>query len=101
MNDLELDQLLKETNISDLPDASFQRDVWFRIEAAESNGWKPRVNRILERFLGVFALPPVAVATCTAMIAVGAWFGLEAGNSSPAGKVAYVQSISPFAQTHR
>jgi hypothetical protein len=101
MNDSELDQLLKDTNATVPLPADFQRDVWFRIEAAEANGWKPRANRMLERFLGFFALPPVAVATCTAMVMVGAWFGLESGKPGPAGQVAYVRSISPFAQAHR
>lgn len=101
MNDLELDQLLKETDSFGIPPASFQRDVWIRIKATESSGWKPRAIRHLERFFGVFALPPVAVATCTAMIALGVWIGIESADSKADGKVAYVESISPFAQTHR
>jgi hypothetical protein len=99
MNDSELDQLLKAAGTPAQPAAGFQRDVWFRIQAAETNGWKPRLDGILERFLGLFALPPVAIATCAVMVLGGAWFGLESGKSNPTGELSYVQSISPFAQT--
>ena len=101
MNDSELDQLLKDTHATVPLPADFQRDVWFRIEAAEANGWKPRASRALERLLGFFALPPVAVATCTAMVAVGAWFGLQPQGSSQPSEIAYAQSVSPFAHNHR
>ncbi len=101
MNDSELDQLLKDTDATVPLPADFQRDVWFRIEAAEANGWKPRASRTLERILGFFALPPVAATTCTAMVIVGVWLGLDVGKPGPAGEVAYVRSISPFAHTHR
>lgn len=101
MKDSELDQLLKAAGTPDQTTAGFQRDVWSRIEAAETNGWRRGLDRIVGRFLEFFALPPVAVATCAAMVITGAWFGLESGKSNPAGEVRYVQSISPFAQSYR
>ena len=101
MNDSRLDQLLRSAGTPIQTAEGFQRDVWFRIEAAETQGFKPRIDEILERFLGFFALPPVAITTCAAMVIVGAWFGLEAGKSNPAGEVSYVQSISPFFKPHR
>jgi hypothetical protein len=101
MNDSELDRLLKAANTPAMPPAGFQHDVWSRIEAEEMNDWKNRASRMMERFLGFFALPPVAVATCTAMVLAGVWFGMAAGKPGPAGEVAYVQSISPFAHAHR
>lgn len=101
MNDFDLDQLLKD-GAAPLPvPAGFQRDVWLRIETAEASAWQPRAARLLERLFGVFALPPVAVATCTAMVAVGAWFGLQPRNDQPPSEVAYIQSVSPFAHLHR
>ena len=101
MNDSELDQLLKGCG-SPLPvPAGFVRDVWLRVEAAESAAWEPRAFHLLERWLGVFGLPPVAVATCTAMVVAGAWFGLNPAASNPPTEVAYIQSVSPFAHTHR
>lgn len=101
MNDSELDQLLKAAGTPAMPPADFQREVWFRIEAEESDGWKTRMNRILERMLGCFALPSVAVATCSVMVVVGIWFGMKSGDAKPNGEFAYVQSISPFAQSYR
>lgn len=100
MNDSQLDQLLKDACPPVAPPQDFQRDVWLRIAATETIGWKPRVALILERFLGVFTLPPVAVATCTAMVALGAWCGLQSDHPTPSGDVTYIQSVSPFAH-HR
>lgn len=99
MKDSELDQLLRAVNASVVPPASFERDVWSRIEATESSRGLFRVN--LERFFGFFALPSVAAATCAAMVMAGVWLGLDSQGSSPVGDVAYLQSISPFAHNHR
>jgi hypothetical protein len=101
MNDTELDHLLKAARTPAIPPSGFQRDVWLRIEAAESNGCKPRVNRMLEVFLGFFAMPPVALATCAAMVLIGAWFGMQPQDTGRSGETAYVQSISPFAHNPR
>jgi hypothetical protein len=99
MKDSELDQLLKASNVSAPLPAGFERDVWSRIEALESDRGLFRTS--LERFLEFFALPPVAAATCAVMVATGAWLGLNSQASNPAGDVAYLQSISPFAHNHR
>ena len=101
MNDSELDQLLKSMRTTVTPHAGFQREVWLRIDAAEAVSWKPRFKGIAERFFNWLALPPVAVATCSVMFAAGIWTGLESTNPASQGKMAYVQSISPFARTHR
>ena len=100
MNDSELDQLLKTCDTSATVPAGFTRDVWSRIEAAELTDWKPRADRMLDRVLGLFALPPVAVATCTAMVVLGAWLGLQPASSNPSTEVSYIQSVSPFAHNH-
>lgn len=101
MNDAELDRLLESTQTSVTPHVGFQREVWLRIEAAEAKAWKPSLTLIAERFFNWLALPPVALATCSVMLAAGIWTGLESGNPAPQGEMAYIQSISPFAQTHR
>ena len=101
MNDSELDRLLESTRTSVTPHAGFQREVWLRIEAAEAMAWKPRLKRAVERFFNWLTLPPVALATCAVMLAAGIWTGLESANPAPQGEMAYIQSISPFAQTHR
>lgn len=101
MNDSELDQLLQATSANVPLPTGFQREVWSRIETADADALKPRISRFIERFLGYFALPPVAVATCTAMVLAGAWFGLQSKDAAPVDKLAYIESISPFAHTHR
>jgi hypothetical protein len=101
MNDSELDQILGRAETTVTPDAAFQSEVWRRIEAVEANAWKPRLNHLTERFFNWLALPPVALATCSVMLAAGVWTGLASGNPPPEGEMTYIQSISPFAQTHR
>ncbi|MEI6177332.1 MAG: hypothetical protein WCS43_10600 [Verrucomicrobiota bacterium] len=99
MKDSELDQLLRASNVSVPLPSGFESDVWSRIESLESNRGLFRTS--LEHFLGFFALPPVAAATCAVMVVTGAWLGLHSQVSSPTGDVAYLQSISPFAHNHR
>lgn len=101
MNDSELDRLLESAQTSVTPHDGFQSDVWLSIEAAEARVWKPRHNLIAERFFNWLALPPVALATCFVMLAAGVWAGLESGNPTARDEMDYIQSISPFAQTHR
>lgn len=101
MNDSELDRLLESAHTTVTPHAGFQRAVWLRIESAEAKAWNPRLNQIAERFFNWLALPPVALATCSVMLAAGIWSGLESGNPAPQGEMTYVQSISPFAHTQR
>lgn len=101
MNDSELDQLLQQCDPAVPSPAGFTRDVWLRIEAAEPSGWQARVDFLLERLLGFFALPPVAVATCTAMVVAGAWLGMQSATPVPSGELSYIQSVSPFAHSHR
>jgi len=101
MNDSELDQLLKDGSPPVQVPAGFKHDVWLRIATAESAAWKPCAARLLERLLGVFAMPPVAVATCAAMVVAGVWCGMQPQKSDPATEVAYIQSVSPFAHAHR
>ena len=100
MNDSELDQLLKVSRTPMAVPPGFTRDVWSRIEAAELAGPVPRPNLLLDRLLGWFALPPVALATCAAMVALGAWFGLQPAQSNPSTELSYIQSVSPFAGNH-
>ena len=101
MKDSELDQLLKDCGTCVRPPAGFQRNVWLRIETSEATGRLARMYRVLDRGLAFFTLPPVAVATCTAMVAVGAWFGLQQNGTPPSAEIAYIQSVSPFSETHR
>lgn len=100
MNDSELDQLLKDSHSPAAVPPGFTRDVWSRIEAAELAGPEPRANHLLDRLLGWFALTPVALSTCAAMVALGAWLGLQPARSNPSTELSYIQSVSPFAGNH-
>ena len=97
MNDTELDQLLKRCNPPVAVPADFTRDVWARIEAAELQGSGPQSERLLDRMFGWFALPPVAVATCAIMVALGVWFGLRSAPADSSTELSYIKSVSPFA----
>jgi len=101
MNDSELDRLLTLSGVPVEAPESFQRDVWCRIETADFAGWKPWFDQVVERLLSVVARPPVAFATCAAMVVAGAWLGLNSATPLTPGDVVYVQSISPFAQPQR
>ncbi len=100
MNDTELDQLLRAVDTPVVIPASFQRDVWNRIGVEEANGWKFHLSQIMGRFFGILALPRVAVASCAVMALAGMWIGSVSERSAPSDEGAYIQSISPFAQSH-
>lgn len=101
MNDNELDQLLHETEPQMTPPAGFQRDVWRRIESIESTKWRLTANLKLRRLWDLLTSPPVAVATCAVMIALGTWAGLKTETSHPGSELAYLRSVSPFLRTHK
>jgi hypothetical protein len=101
MDDSEFDQFLKGTGGSVRPAADFARNVWLRIESAEMARRAPRVRLLLDRWLGVLTRPAVAAVTCAAMVAGGVWLGLQTGPSNAAGATAYIQSVNPFAHSHR
>jgi len=103
MNDSELDQLLRSSSPDIRPPNGFQQEVWLRVAVADAAAWQPSMSRLLQRFLDMVAMPPVAVATCVALVLAGVWFGLrtESPNSGASGEMAYVESISPFFHKHR
>ena len=101
MNDSELDQLLEDCDPGLKMHPGFQREVWLRIETAESIGWKPAIRRLYGRIAEGLALPPVAVATCAAAVLAGIFLGVMPGRSGVSDEKAYLRSISPFVQTTR
>lgn len=101
MKDNELDQLLKASVAPVTVPATFQREVWARIEAEESMTFGFHLKRMLMGFLDLFAVPKVAFATSSALILAGAFLGIESARNDQPGELHYIQSISPFAQTDR
>jgi hypothetical protein len=102
MNDSELDQLLKLDEANVPLHAGFQREVWQRIRLAEEKSWRVRAAAFAGLMLDSLARPRVAFAMCAAMALAGAWIGWESVNPAhqAGGELAYVEAISPFAQTH-
>lgn len=96
MKDIELDQLLKDSDPGLRTPPGFRREVWLRIETSEASDWKTSTRRWLTRFIGSFALPPVAAATCAVAVFAGVALGVMPGKSDVSGDTAYLRSISPF-----
>ena len=99
MNDSEFDDLLRKAR-GDVPlPGSFRQGVWHRIEstAAESPyglGW-------LQNLLAVFVRPWGAVAGVAATVTAGLWLGAASIPEAKEAKLAYAESISPFAHASR
>lgn len=100
MKDHELDQLLKAADSPPGVPTGFNRDVWLRIESAESTGWMTACARMLERGFGWIARPAAAVVTCSVMLLAGIWLGSVAPNRDVPDKLSYIESVSPFTRPH-
>lgn len=99
MNEDELQSLIRRTHPKPEFAASFNREVWARVAAAEDRSWKARWREASERFFTSISRPAPAMALVTAMLIVGAGFGgLTAPESGKANlRSAYIQSINPLA----
>ena len=100
MNDLELDQLIRESSPKPEFDSSFQREIWARIAIAERvRERKKGPMAWLEEALARLSRPAPAFATATVMLLIGA--GLGRGIAAPEGpgasRDAYFASINPLA----
>ena len=100
MKDNELDQLLRASVTTAFVPATFQREVWARIEAEESMTFGFHLKRLMNGFWDLFAIPKIAVATCSAMILAGTMLGIKSARTELPGELSYIQSISPFAQSN-
>jgi hypothetical protein len=95
MNDSEFDDLLR-TAKGEVPlPGSFRQGVWHRIEstAAES----PRGLAWFQELVAVLVRPWGAAAGVAATVAAGLWLGAASIPEAKDAKVAYAESISPFA----
>lgn len=100
MKDNELDQLLRASATPAGVPATFQREVWARIEAEESMTFGFHLRRLMNGFGDLFAVPKIAIATCSAMILAGTMLGIKSARAELPGELSYIQSISPFAQSN-
>jgi hypothetical protein len=101
MDDTQFDQFLRNNKASapiSVP-ASFQREVWQRIEAADESAiltpwqWLNQVIAVMTRSLG-------SAACVAVMIVAGIWLGSLGVNPAEAAKAAYIDSINPLSQSH-
>ena len=82
-----------------LPGA-FQAEVWRRISQAQEDSLGARWARNWEALLSLLVRPAVAGTAVALMVAAGLFFGSSGQSPSQDGKLAYVESVSPFVQAH-
>jgi len=98
MNELELDQLIRQSTPKPDFESAFQREIWARIAVAEQ-AKKQGLMVWIEAALGVLSRPAPAFATAAVMLLLGVGLGTsvpEAG-SPTASRDAYLASINPLA----
>lgn len=98
MNDLELDQLIRESSPKPEFDSSFQREIWARIAFAERERKKGPMAW-LEEALARLSRPAPAFATAAVMLLIGAGLGrgVAGPENSGASRDAYLAAINPLA----
>ena len=101
-DDLGLDDLLRSAKVEVPLPGTFQAEVWRRIAVAQEATFSARLAQWTESVFGALVRPAWAAAAVAVMASTGAWLGLKGpGDTSTDGRVAYVQSVSPFAHSHR
>jgi hypothetical protein len=99
MNDSELDELLRSADQQVPVPESFRHKVWYRIESASLNERKPLAW--LDTLFSTLARPVGAVAAVTTVGLLGLWMGAAGVSGGGDSKLAYVESVSPFASAHK
>jgi hypothetical protein len=98
MKDSEFDDLLRGAR-GDFPvPASFHREVWNRINEAERSS--RQVEPFFQSVIAAFVRPWGAAAGIAAMAVLGLWLGDRTVPDAKDSRMAYAESISPFAQEH-
>ena len=98
MNDLELDQLIRQSTPKLDFESAFQREIWARIAVAE-RAKKQGVMAWIEAVLDVLSRPAPAFATTAVMLLLGIGLGTSVPHleNPPASRDTYLASINPLA----
>lgn len=99
MNDTDFDDLLRASRPSVPIPASFQREVWNRIEHDAPAG--QRFGFALATALLALRRPWLAATGMATALAMGAWIGAVTAPTSKDSRSVYAESISPFLQELR
>lgn len=100
-DDGDFDELLRSAKVEVPLPGAFQYEVWRRIAVAQESTLRARLARMLEPMLGLLSRPLAASASMVLMIFAGLWLGSLGDHPSRDAKLAYIESVSPFAQSHR
>lgn len=98
MNDLELDQLIRQSTPKPEFESSFQREIWARIAIA-GQARKSGPVAWLESAFALLSRPAPALATAVVMLLLGAGLGrgVPDPGSRAASRDAYLVTINPLA----
>ncbi len=98
MNDSELDEMLRSARPGPALDPNFKSQVWRRIEFSSTETFS--FTDWLEKFLTPLTQPVFAAAAVFSMTVLGFGLGAVMRPQAQDYKVAYIQSVSPFASSH-
>jgi hypothetical protein len=99
MNDSEFDDLLRTARGNVPLPGSFRQGVWHRIESA---GLEPaRGFAWFNILVAAFVRPWGAAVGVVATVAAGIWLGAASMPDAKDAKVAYAESINPFAHAYK
>lgn len=99
MKNSDFDDLLRAAREEFPLPPSFHADVWNRIESADAISYGVGVAWH-QNIISMIARPWAAASGLAAMVALGLWLGALSVPDHSRTETAYVQSISPFAQSH-
>jgi hypothetical protein len=95
------DEMLRSTKVEVPLPGAFQAEVWRRIAVHEDSAPLVRLTLALKPVLSLFNRPLAASASVLLTVLVGLWLGSLEAHPARDGKLDYVESISPFAQSHQ
>lgn len=100
MNDSKFDNLLRSARVEVPLPGAFQAEVWRRIAREQDDTLKSRFAQFVRSLFEVLSNPVAATVMVLTIVLAGLWFGSMNPAAAHDAKIAYVQSVSPFAASH-